>query len=94
MTARNIFWAYWPFSSGVFADLRIFWSNLRNKILPHENVIADQGYSDSMCSNDEMKDGSVDFKYIWARREAKNKRPKQLSVLGSRFRHKPDLHKE
>lgn len=42
----NILWAHWPFSCGFFTDIRIFRSNLRNKLLPTEKVIAEQVYCD------------------------------------------------
>lgn len=63
-------------------------------LLHNEKVIADQGYPDAKCSRDEVTGGSMDFEVVRARLEATNKRLKQLSALGTRFRYKLDLHSE
>lgn len=76
MNGGNIAWAYGPFSCGFFTDLRIFRSNLRNKLFPNEKVFAEQVYRVSNCSRDKAMDGLVDFKFIQAQHKATNKRLK------------------
>ena len=44
-----IVWAHGPFPSGKYSDARIFKLVLKTRLLPHENVVADGGYTDERC---------------------------------------------
>lgn len=90
----QIVWVNGPFPCGSHSDLKIFKSNLKNRLLPGEKVIADKGYQDNLCDYEakELEYPDKMFSSCRARHESVNKRIKQFSVASQRFRHKKSLH--
>ncbi len=83
-----------PFLCGLTCDLRIFKLGMTHALLDGERVVADGGYRDIACEKNPKG------REIWsgfhamarARHETVNRRFKQFSVIGQRFRHELTLH--
>ena len=94
VTTGYIVWVHGPYPCGSHPDVRIFRLKLKNKLLPSERVIADQGYRDNRCDylpDDLAFPDKLYFK-CRARHENANKRIKQFNVAAYRFRHEKSLH--
>lgn len=93
IASGRIVWANGPFPCGTYSGLKIFQSGMNNAHEANERVIADGGYVDECCmkfgENQKLTRLQV---VIRARHETVNRRFKQFSVLGNRFRHALSRH--
>ena len=90
-------WINGPFAPGPWPDITIFWSFLKQLLLPGERVEADLGYRGDP-SVDSPNVNCPNPYYIAmkatvrARHETINRRLKSFNVLGGRFRHEIKKH--
>jgi len=94
ISTGHIVWAHGPFPCGTYPDLRVFRLRMKGKLLPDEKVVADSGYRDSACIQEDDVVGEEKrlHSIARARHETVNRRLKQFYVLGHRFRHQVGLH--
>jgi hypothetical protein len=92
----HIVWTNGPFRGSV-NDLKIFKSDLANRVPPGKIVIADKGYRSiafASTPNDLDSPDVMDYKKrVRARQESVNKRLKDFKVLKETFRHPRHKHK-
>ncbi len=90
----HVVWVNGPFPCGKYSDVKIFRLAMKRALLNGESVIADGGYTDERCEKN--RQSRVVPKHLHslarARHETVNRRFKQFSVLGTRFRHDKSLH--
>ena len=88
-----IVWAHGPFKCGTFADVAIFRSSLKQKLLQGEVVLTDGGYPDGKCVRTIPNTSTKFSKDVRARHEAVNGRLKSFKVLKHVFRHSMHKHR-
>lgn len=90
-TARLI-WVHGPFPCGSFPDLKIFRLGMKRVLRPGEKVLADNGYSDTLCVIPKTHPDSTLHKRIRARHEIFNGKIKRFFIVSHTFRHPLQRH--
>lgn len=88
----NIIWANGPFQCGSWPDVVIFRSQLKQRLLPDEKVLADRGYGDAKCVYEIPGRGARYSSLLRARHETLNGRLKNFAILRGCFRHPLERH--
>jgi hypothetical protein len=92
----DIVWVNGPFKCGPWPDLSIFRINLKNLLLPREQVEADNGYrGDPSCRTPAMARSWAEYekkKAARGRHETLNGRLKKWGILNQVYRHSLDKH--
>jgi len=95
IASGDIVWAYGPAPCGSWSDLKIARTGIVRVMEHGEMIIADGGYKDAryfITPNGLNNRDSRIQTVIRARHETVNRRFKQFSVLGNRFRHPLEKH--
>ena len=92
----DICWVNGPFKCGHYNDLTIFRKNLKNKLMPNEQVECDGGYrGDEKCCAPMQCGGPAEYekkKEAGGRHKTINGRLKTWGILNSTYRHRLEMH--